>query len=187
MSTEDIEVVSRAFYVRAFDDPLLGPVFRDVARLHERLDEHIPHVVSFWASNLLTPGTYSRGAFPPHVALNQRVRLERKHFDRWADLWAATVNEHHVGAVADRAVTAGRRFANAFERRLRGLEANEHLDSGRIADGARRSAGGGGQLGDGGGRRVGNGEASQGASSVRRVFVANPTRKRAEGSPSDQP
>jgi len=117
---EDIEVLVGAFYRRAFDDAELGPIFVDVARLPERLDEHLPRIVDFWESVLLKTHAYPGGAFWPHQQLHERSPLTAAHFARWVDLWTATVEEHFAGPVATSAVVSAQRFAGAFHRRLAG-------------------------------------------------------------------
>lgn len=116
----DIERIVRAFYGRAFDDPLLRPVFVDAARLDERLDAHIPTIVDFWESVLLKAHAYRGGAFWPHQQLHERSPLGPEHFDRWVAVWTATVSEDFEGPVATEAVVAAQRFASAFQRRLGG-------------------------------------------------------------------
>jgi len=47
----DCEALVRAFYARAFEDPLIGWLFTDVARLD--LEAHVPRITSFWETVLL--------------------------------------------------------------------------------------------------------------------------------------
>jgi hemoglobin len=115
---DDIVGVLRTFYGRAFEDPLLGPVFVDVAQLD--LEAHLPTICDFWATILLGDRSYRGGAFAPHVRLHQQVELTREHFDRWVELWTGTVTELHEGEVADRAIAHAVRVADAFSARLNG-------------------------------------------------------------------
>lgn len=115
----DCEVLVRAFYSRAMQDPLIGFIFTDVAKLD--LEAHVPVITRFWETILLGAGTYSGGAFRPHAVLNQRVPLLTGHFDRWVTLWCAAVDERFAGDHADLAKAHARRVARAFDRRLRGL------------------------------------------------------------------
>jgi truncated hemoglobin YjbI len=57
---EDVERLVRTFYTRAFDDPLLGPVFLDVAHLD--LEAHLPVMCDFWETVLFRAGLYRRNA-----------------------------------------------------------------------------------------------------------------------------
>lgn len=114
----DIEAILIDFYGRAFEDPLLGPIFVDVAQLD--LAAHLPVIADFWESVIFRTGAYRGGAFEVHRALNDKVPLGEREFDRWVELWTSTVSDHHSGELASAAILSGQRFANAFQRRLKG-------------------------------------------------------------------
>ena len=116
---EDCERLVRAFYGRALEDPIIGWIFTDVARLD--LEAHVPQIASFWETILLGAPSYRGGAFRPHAALHARVPLRRGHFDRWLGLWRATVDELFAGERAELAKAHATRVADAFHRRLEGL------------------------------------------------------------------
>jgi hemoglobin len=118
-SREDIEQLVRAFYGRAFEDPILGFIFTDVARLD--LEEHLPRIAAFWETILLGARSYSGGAFAPHAALNAKVRLFPGHFERWLWLWRGTVDELFAGERAELAKAHANRVATAFVQRLGNL------------------------------------------------------------------
>ena len=50
-SRADLERLVRAFYARAFADPIIGWIFTDVARLD--LEAHVPQITSFWETVVL--------------------------------------------------------------------------------------------------------------------------------------
>ena len=124
-SRSDIAVVVRSFYEGAFKDPLLGPVFIDIARMD--LDEHLPVICDFWESALFTPGIYRRNALQVHVDLHDKAQLTPEHFGRWVDLWHATVDAHFQGEVADHAKEQGSRVAWSMSRRLMGESGSEFV------------------------------------------------------------
>ena len=115
----DCERLVRAFYARALQDPIIGFIFVDVARLD--LNAHVPRIASFWETILLGAGSYGGGAFRPHAVLHTKVRLREGHFARWLDLWCDTVDEQFAGERADLAKSHARRVAQAFLRRLQSL------------------------------------------------------------------
>ena len=80
----DCERLVRAFYGKALEDPIIGFIFTDVAKLD--LEAHVPRITSFWQTVLLGEKTYNGGAFGPHAHLHARVELKRGHFDRWLQL-----------------------------------------------------------------------------------------------------
>lgn len=121
----DITGVVTEFYTRVYADDLLGPIFVDVARLD--LPAHLPIMCDFWETVLLRSGAYRRNALQTHLDLNRLVRLEKPHFDRWLQLWHATVDDRHAGPVAELAKTQAGRIAGSIGRRLAGATGSEHL------------------------------------------------------------
>ncbi|MEH0639212.1 group III truncated hemoglobin [Streptomyces bottropensis] len=109
---EDVERLVRAFYDVVLDDPLIGRLFTEVARID--MATHLPVMADFWESALLTPGVYRRNALRAHRDLHARSPLRAEHFDRWLDLWTVAVRGRHAGPVADRAVTKARAVAGAL-------------------------------------------------------------------------
>ena len=118
-SRADCERLVRAFYGKALDDPIIGWIFVDVAKLD--LEEHVPVIASFWETILLGAHSYSGGAFRPHAELHAKVRLRPGHFERWLALWRETVDELFAGARADLAKAHALRVARAFHARLEGV------------------------------------------------------------------
>ena len=114
----DVEQLVVAFYETAFRDPLIGPIFTDVARRY--LAAHLPIMCDFWETVLFRSGAYRRNALQVHVALHARHPLADEHFARWLELWDATVDSHFAGTVADRAKLQAARIAGSMQRRLGG-------------------------------------------------------------------
>jgi len=131
----DCERLVRAFYSRAMDDPMIGWIFVDVAKLD--LDAHVPVIASFWETILLGSQTYRGGAFRPHAALHMRVGLRPGHFERWLELWRTTVDELFEGERADLAKSHALRVARAFLGRLQSMPAGvgTDIDAGDAASG----------------------------------------------------
>src|ERR687886_2876922 len=115
----DCERLVRAFYSRAFEDPIIGFIFVDVAKLD--LDAHVPRITSFWETILLGARSYAGGAFRPHAELHARVRLREGHFTQWLNLWSRTVDELFAGERAELAKAHAQRVAQAFLQRLQHL------------------------------------------------------------------
>ena len=117
----DCERLVRTFYGRALEDPIIGFIFVDVAKLD--LEAHVPRITSFWETILLGAQSYSGGAFRPHAELHAKVRLRAGHFERWLALWSATVDELFAGDRADLAKAHAVRVGRAFHQRLEELPA----------------------------------------------------------------
>jgi hemoglobin len=115
----DCERLVRTFYGRALEDPIIGFLFTDVARLD--LEAHVPRITSFWETILLGRQSYGGGAFRPHAALHMKAPLRRAHFEQWVNLWCATVDELFAGERAELAKAHARRVARAFHQRLQSM------------------------------------------------------------------
>jgi hemoglobin len=113
----DCEQLVRAFYGKAMADDRIGWIFTEVAELD--LEQHIPVIASFWATNLLGSKSYRGGAFGPHARLHEKAGgLCQDHFERWLVLWCQTVDELFDGPIAAAAKVHALRVANAFYGRL---------------------------------------------------------------------
>lgn len=111
-SREDIDALMVRFYGRAMSDPLIGPLFTDVAQLD--LAHHLPVIGDFWESTLFGSGVYSRHRRNPllvHAELDRKSRLEPHHFQRWLELFTSTVDESFTGLRADYAKQRGHAIA----------------------------------------------------------------------------
>ena len=121
----DVERLVTAFYLRAFADPLIGPVFTEVARMD--LDAHLPVMCDFWESVLFAAGRYRRNALAPHLALHRMAPLGPEHFGRWLALWSLTVDELFHGEKAELAKLQAGRIGGSLQRRLAGRDASEYV------------------------------------------------------------
>jgi hemoglobin len=135
----DCERLVRAFYGRALEDPVIGFIFVDVARLD--LEAHVPRITSFWETILLGHRAYAGGAFRPHAALHAKVPLRHGHFERWLWLWRNTVDELFAGERAELAKAHADRVAGAFHSRLEALPLATELELEPEADRAGLSTG----------------------------------------------
>ena len=86
--TEDrIRAVVVEFYRRARRDDQLGPVFETHV---EEWDGHLARMTDFWSAALLRSGRYSGKPVEQHRAIDG---LSLGHFDRWIELFEATVHD----------------------------------------------------------------------------------------------
>jgi truncated hemoglobin YjbI len=119
----DIAALVESFYLRAFADPLIGPIFTDIA--HMDLAHHLPIMCDFWETVLFQAGLYQRDALALHVALNGKVPLTQEHFDRWVSLWIENVDDQFAGEKAELAKAQARRIAGSIHRRVNGRSGSE--------------------------------------------------------------
>lgn len=112
----DLDVLLRRFYTTAFQDPLIGPFFTEIA--HTDLAVHLPRITDFWERALFRTAAYRRNVYGPHQDLHRQRPLTAEHFGRWVQLWHATVDGLHTGPRAERAKAQGERMAVAMLQRL---------------------------------------------------------------------
>jgi len=111
-STADVKVLVDRFYEKVNRDSLLAPIFNDVAGVD--WPSHLATLYAFWESMLFGSGTYQGAPFPKHSVLP----VEKAHFDRWLELFLATVDEHFSGPKAEEAKGRALSIADTFARRM---------------------------------------------------------------------
>ncbi len=95
VNREDIELLVNAFYEKVRADDLIGYIFNDIARVN--WEQHLPVMYRFWENILFYTGSYQGNPMTVHQHLHRVVPLEKTHFDRWYQLFSATVDEHFEG------------------------------------------------------------------------------------------
>ncbi|MFN8291077.1 MAG: group III truncated hemoglobin [Chitinophagaceae bacterium] len=95
---EDIERLVRTFYEQVKADPLIGPLFTEIARIN--WEKHLPVMFDFWENTIFFTGTYTGNPMAAHQRLHQLAPLKKEHFDRWLTLFTGTVDELFAGEKA---------------------------------------------------------------------------------------
>lgn len=107
-----------AFYARVLSDPLLAPLFLEVAAIDPVT--HLPRIKAYWRKMLIGDTDYRRHMMQKHRDLDFRAPLQTAHYARWLGLFEATLAERHAGPVAERARALARRVARNMRRNLEG-------------------------------------------------------------------
>ncbi len=100
-SREQVELFVDAFYERLLADPVLAPIFLNVAEID--LAVHLPHIKNYWCKLLLGENAYHRHTMNIHRAVHHKRALSGDDFRRWLDLFVGTLDEGFQGPKADRA------------------------------------------------------------------------------------
>jgi hemoglobin len=108
----DIKILVDGFYEKVNDDPLLGPIFNEVAGVD--WPAHLETLYAFWESMLFGTASYQGAPFPKHSVLP----VEKAHFDRWLELFLGTVDENFSGPKAEEAKGRALSIADTFARRM---------------------------------------------------------------------
>ncbi len=112
----DIERLVETFYSRVMVDPVLGPIFTDVAKLD--LPAHMPVMCDFWENILFDARKYPGGMMMRHMQLHLKTAIAPHHFQRWLYYFVETVDELFDGERAIAAKVHASRVANMMAGRL---------------------------------------------------------------------
>jgi len=108
----EVRTLVDEFYGAIRADDLLNPIFTDVAQVDWQ--HHLPKMYAFWSGLILGKAGYVGQPFAAHMNLP----VERGHFERWLQLFHATVDRLFVGPGAKRAKDAAASIAHTFAMRM---------------------------------------------------------------------
>ncbi|WP_418502036.1 group III truncated hemoglobin [Flagellimonas sp.] len=108
-SLDDIRQLVDLFYGKVRKDDLLGNIFNRIIQDH--WTEHLEKMYRFWQTILLSEHTYFGSPFVPHANLP----IRKAHFDRWKQLFFATVDENFEGEKAMEAKHRAEKMAEIFQ------------------------------------------------------------------------
>lgn len=126
-SRTDIETLMRHFYSIAISDAEIGHHFDDLD-----LDAHIPVIVDFWEKALFAKPVYFNNPLAVHQKLHDEKPMTPRHFARWVEIFAASVDELFTGEVAEGAKAKARLVADSFDQRLNTDKRFSGLDIARL-------------------------------------------------------
>ena len=109
----DIELLMNTFYERLLADENISYIFTDVAKLD--IKTHIPVIADFWETVLLNKNVYHNNTMKIHLELNDKIPLEKGHFDVWLKHFTATVDEFFEGDIALLAKQRARSVATVMQ------------------------------------------------------------------------
>ena len=104
------------FYDQLLTDPVLAPIFLDVAGIDLRV--HLGHIQAYWEKLLLGTDNYQRHTMNIHRALHGKRALTETEFDRWLDFYTRTVDEHFAGPQAEKAKRIASHIADNMKTRI---------------------------------------------------------------------
>lgn len=92
---EDLLMLLKAFYEKAFEDEKIGFFFTQVVPLN--LETHIPVIADFWDSVVFGTRGYSRNVMEVHQHISSLSQIRKEHLDRWVELFCDTVDHFFEG------------------------------------------------------------------------------------------
>lgn len=108
------------FYREIVFDDLLAPVFAEVAETDWTV--HIPRLIDYWCTILLGERGYHGALLEAHREVHHRDPFRDEHFDRWYQLWVASIDARWCGPRAEQAKAHAAATAGLISRRLRGID-----------------------------------------------------------------
>ncbi|QIP15576.1 group III truncated hemoglobin [Spirosoma aureum] len=124
-SPEDIRFLVDSFYEKVQIDPLIGPIFTDVAQVD--FSKHLPKMYAFWESIILGNNAYDGHPFRPHLIVNQKHTLTIEHFERWLQLFSATLTENFAGETAEQVRQRATQIALVWNNKLEYLNNDAYM------------------------------------------------------------
>lgn len=100
-SREDLEFLLSKFYEIAMTDEVIWHYFNKVVVLD--LEEHLPRIVSFWEKVLFDKPVYFGNPMEIHKDIHKKSAFEKKHFDKWVEIFEQTTDRLFSGATAETA------------------------------------------------------------------------------------
>lgn len=109
---EDIKKLVDTFYEKVRQDELLAPIFNE--RIKDHWPEHLEKMYAFWQTVLLHQQAYQGSPFPPHAQLP----VNRSHFEKWMELFIATVDQLFAGEKASETKWRAQKMAEMFQSKI---------------------------------------------------------------------
>lgn len=111
-----VERLVDAFYERVRSDELLGFIFDEVAAVDWK--SHLPKMYAFWETVLFRSGGYAGNPLAAHAKLVPLTAMGRPQFDRWLELFRATVDALFSGENAEHIKNCAADMANVIHLKI---------------------------------------------------------------------
>ena len=125
-SPEAIKLLVDSFYEKIQVDPLLSPIFTEVAQVD--WGKHLPKMYAFWESIILGNNAYDGHPFRPHLIVNQQHTLTIDHFERWLALFSETLTELFTGDTAEQVRQRATQIALVWNNKLEYLNNDSYME-----------------------------------------------------------
>ena len=110
----------RRFYADVAQDDLLGPIFDDVA--HVDWAAHLPKLTAFWCRALFAQPGYQGNPYRSHQEVHALAPFGVEHFERWLDLFEATLDDGWRGPKVEQARALALKVADVHCRQIVGRQ-----------------------------------------------------------------
>jgi len=119
---KDIRKLVSVFHKALLEDPEFEYIFTEVAQID--VLQHLDIMVDFWESVLFQAGKYKRDLLESHIELNQKFDygLHKEHFNKWLEIFNATVDRLFAGEIAKGAKERALSIASIIKMKIDNLE-----------------------------------------------------------------
>ena len=119
LARPDIERLVNAFYIKVRADEPLGHVFDGVAKVN--WETHLPKLYDFWVTVLFRSGTFRGNPIAAHMKLIEQTDLSWPMFERWLELFRATVDDLFLGENAGHIVRCAEDMARVIHSKIHAI------------------------------------------------------------------
>ncbi len=99
---EDLYKIVDEFYKKLFADERISSIFTEVIPIHEKLEEHLQILVTFWSQAILGTGGYFNNLTQIHLDVNLKSHLSKELFEIWLTHFEAAIDENFKGFNCER-------------------------------------------------------------------------------------
>lgn len=109
----DIQLLVNTFYDSVKKDDTIGHFFHKI--IGEDWSHHLPLMYSFWNMVLFAAPGYKGNPVQAHIGIDAKIPITKPDFDRWLQLWTATIDSLFEGEIAEMAKNKGALMANMMQ------------------------------------------------------------------------
>lgn len=112
---QDIQLLVNTFYDKVKTSEI-GFFFSDVVNVN--WEKHLPKMYIFWQSVLFADVKFDGNPMGAHFPINEKVAMEKHHFETWLKLWKETIDQLFSGEMADSAKNKAENIANLMSYKM---------------------------------------------------------------------
>ncbi len=113
---DNIKTVVDAFYQKVKTDKVIGFFFSEVVTVD--WEKHLPKMCAFWENILFFTGEYEGNPIATHRQINQQYVTKPEHFQRWMQLFDATIDELFAGSNANKMKKHSKAIASVMMQKI---------------------------------------------------------------------
>ena len=114
-TTQDIQLLVNTFYDKVKTSEI-GFFFNDVVNVN--WEKHLPKMYIFWESVLFATTKFDGNPMGAHFPINEKVAMEKHHFETWLKHWKETIDQLFSGEMADSAKNKAENIANLMSYKM---------------------------------------------------------------------